>query len=84
MDFIAVLESCLGRKARKEFLPMQPGDVYETYADVRDLMEDFGFKPSTTIEEGLKKFADWFLDYYRTGENSRCPDSTRNDLRAQV
>ena len=64
MDFIAVLESCLGRKARKEFLPMQPGDVYETYADVRDLMEDFGFKPSTTIEEGLKKFADWFLDYY--------------------
>ena len=43
---------------------MQPGDVYETYADVRDLMEDFGFKPSTTIEEGLKKFADWFLDYY--------------------
>ena len=79
MDFIAVLESCLGRKARKEFLPMQPGDVYETYADVRDLMEDFGFKPSTTIEEGLKKFADWFLEYYRTGENSRCPDSTRND-----
>lgn len=79
MDFIAVLESCLGRKARKEFLPMQPGDVYETYADVRDLMEDFGFKPSTTIEEGLKKFADWFLEYYRNGENRRCPDSTRND-----
>ncbi len=79
MDFIAVLENCLGRKARKEYLPMQPGDVYETYADVRDLMEDFGFKPSTTIEEGLKKFADWFLGYYRNGENSRCPNSTRND-----
>ncbi len=43
---------------------MQPGDVYETYADVHELMEDFGFQPSTTIEEGLKKFADWFMEYY--------------------
>ena len=43
---------------------MQPGDVYETYADVQDLMEDYGFKPSTTIEEGLSRFAEWFLTYY--------------------
>lgn len=65
MDYIAVLEKCLGKEAKKEYLPMQPGDVYETYADVQDLMEDFGFKPSTTIEEGLSRFAEWFLDYYR-------------------
>lgn len=64
MDYIAVLEKCLGREAKKEFLPMQPGDVYETYADVTDLMEDFDFKPSTTIEEGLSAFAKWFKSYY--------------------
>ncbi len=65
MDYIAVLEKCLGKEAKKEYLPMQPGDVYETYADVKDLMDDYGFKPSTTIEEGLEKFAEWFLRYYQ-------------------
>lgn len=65
MDYIAVLEKCLGKEAQKEFLPMQPGDVYETYADVTDLMEDYDFKPSTTIEEGLAGFAEWFKEYYR-------------------
>ena len=65
MDYIAVLEKCLGRTARKEYLPMQPGDVYETYADVQELMNDYGFKPSTTIEEGLGRFAEWFLSYYQ-------------------
>ena len=65
MDYISVLEKCLGREAKKEYLPMQPGDVYETYADVQDLMEDYGFKPSTTIEEGLSRFAEWFLIYYQ-------------------
>ena len=64
MDYIAVLEKCLGREAKKEFLPMQPGDVYETYADVSELMKDYGFKPSTSIEEGLSRFAEWFLKYY--------------------
>ena len=64
MDYIATLEKCLGKEAKKEFLPMQPGDVYRTYADVTDLMEDFGFKPSTSIEEGLSKFAQWFKEYY--------------------
>ena len=43
---------------------MQPGDVYQTYADVTDLMNDYGFKPSTPIEEGLRAFVDWFLPYY--------------------
>lgn len=64
MDYISVLERCLGKEAKKEFLPMQPGDVYETYADVSELMKDFDFKPSTTIEEGLSRFAEWFLQYY--------------------
>lgn len=65
MDYIQVLEQKLGKEARKEFLPMQPGDVYQTYADVSELMNDFDFKPSTTIEEGLGKFAEWFKEYYR-------------------
>lgn len=64
MDYIAVLEKCLGREAQKEYLPMQPGDVYVTYADVSELMKDYGFKPSTSIEEGLSRFAEWFLEYY--------------------
>lgn len=64
MDYISVLERSLGKEAKKEFLPMQPGDVYQTYADVADLMKDYDFKPETTIEEGLKQFADWFLSYY--------------------
>lgn len=47
---------------------MQPGDVYQTYADVQPLMDDFGFKPSTSIEEGLGKFVDWYKEYYGVGE----------------
>ena len=53
MDYIQTLEKHLGREAKKDFLPMQPGDVYQTYADVSDLMHDFNFKPSTSIDEGL-------------------------------
>ncbi|MCD7981975.1 MAG: GDP-mannose 4,6-dehydratase [Clostridiales bacterium] len=64
MDFIETLERCLGKKAEKEFCPMQPGDVYQTYADVTDLMEDFGFKPDTDIETGLTRFAEWYREYY--------------------
>lgn len=64
MDFIEALEKCLGRTAVKEFLPMQPGDVYQTYADVSELMEDYGFKPDTTIEEGLSRFVAWYREYY--------------------
>lgn len=65
MDYIQTLEKHLGREAKKEFLPMQPGDVYQTYADVSDLMHDFNFKPSTSIDEGLGKFVTWFKEYYR-------------------
>jgi UDP-glucuronate 4-epimerase len=64
MKFIGVLEDCLGKKAEKNLLPMQPGDVPETYADVDGLAEDAGFKPSTPIEEGIKKFVDWYREYY--------------------
>lgn len=64
MDYVATLEKCLGREAQKEYLPMQPGDVYQTYADVTDLMRDYDFKPETSIEEGLAKFVEWYKDYY--------------------
>jgi len=65
MHFIETLEKAIGKEAKKEFLPMQPGDVYQTYADVDDLMRDFDFKPSTSIEDGLRKFVDWYKEYYR-------------------
>ena len=65
LDFIETLEKCLGKKAIKNFLPMQDGDVPATYADVDDLMNDVGFKPATSIEEGIRKFVDWYLDYYQ-------------------
>lgn len=70
LRYIQVLEQSLshayGREivAEKEFLPMQPGDVYQTYADVAPLMQDFDFKPNTSIEEGLGKFAQWYQNYY--------------------
>ena len=60
-DFIATLEKHLGKTAKKEKLPMQPGDVSQTYADVSDLMEDYQYKPKTTIDEGLKRFVKWYL-----------------------
>lgn len=65
MDFIETLEKCLGKTAVKEYLPMQPGDVYQTYADVSDLMRDYDFKPDTSIEEGLGKFVEWYRQYYK-------------------
>lgn len=64
MDFIRTLETALGAEAKKEYLPMQPGDVYQTYADVTDLVEDFDFKPDTPISEGLARFAAWYREYY--------------------
>ena len=64
MDMIETLERCLGKSAVKNFLPMQPGDVPATFADVDDLMRDVGFKPATSIEEGLEKFARWYREFY--------------------
>jgi UDP-glucuronate 4-epimerase len=64
MRYIEVLEECLGRKAEKLLLPMQDGDVAETYANVDDLVRDVGFKPATTVEDGIAKFVAWYRDYY--------------------
>ncbi|MFE0504324.1 NAD-dependent epimerase [Peribacillus butanolivorans] len=64
MDFINTLENLIGKKARIEFLPMQPGDVKETYADISDLHADVGFYPATTVEEGLTQFVNWYNKYY--------------------
>jgi UDP-glucuronate 4-epimerase len=64
MHFIDVLERCLGREARRRLVPMQPGDVFATYADVSDLERDVGFAPSTSIEDGLRRFVDWYLEYH--------------------
>lgn len=62
--YIEVLENCLGMKAEKNMLPLQPGDVPYTYADTDDLMNDVGYKPATTVEEGMAKFVEWYRDYY--------------------
>lgn len=64
MHFIEVLEQKLQRRAVKNFLPIQDGDVPETFADVNDLMRDAGFKPNTTIETGIEKFVTWYKEYY--------------------
>ncbi len=64
MEFIAAIEKALGKKAKKEFLDLQPGDVPATYADIDDLIKDVGFKPATTIETGIKRFISWYEDYY--------------------
>lgn len=67
MYFIEEIERNLGKIAKKNYLPMQPGDVPASNADVRNLMEDVGYKPETSIEYGVKKFIEWYLEYY--GEN---------------
>ena len=65
MRLIKLLEDCLGKTAKKNFLPMQPGDVPATYADVEDLMRQVGFKPDTPIEEGVPRFVEWYRAYYQ-------------------
>ena len=64
LHFIEILEMALGKKAKKEYLPMQPGDVYQTYADVSDLESDFDFRPVTGIGKGIEKFVQWYKEYY--------------------
>jgi UDP-glucuronate 4-epimerase len=65
LRYIEILEECLGRKAVKNFLPMQPGDVPATFADVDDLVADFDYKPGTTLEYGIGRFVDWYKGYYK-------------------
>ena len=64
LERVLMEEGVIDKPAVRELLPMQPGDVYQTYADVTDLERDFGFKPSTPLEEGLRKFARWYKEYY--------------------
>lgn len=64
LHFIEVIEECLGRKAEKNLLPMQPGDVLDTCADVDDLVADVGYRPETAIELGVRRFVDWYREYY--------------------
>lgn len=63
-DYIAALENALGKESKKELLPLQPGDVPDTYADVADLVRDFDYKPETTLDNGMKNFVKWFKSYY--------------------
>jgi UDP-glucuronate 4-epimerase len=71
LTFIEVIEAAMGKTAVKNLLPMQPGDVPSTYADVDDLMKDVGFKPATPIEAGIDRFVQWYRDYYcNSAENS--------------
>ncbi|DAB34841.1 MAG TPA: NAD-dependent epimerase [Sulfurospirillum sp. UBA12182] len=65
MDFIEAIENKLGIEIEKNFLPLQAGDVPETYADVSDLVEDLGYKPQTPIQEGIDKFVDWYLEFFK-------------------
>jgi len=64
LEFIKEIENALGREAQKEFLDLQPGDVPATYADVDDLMQDVGFKPETSIATGIRRFIEWYQEYY--------------------
>jgi UDP-glucuronate 4-epimerase len=65
MDFIGHVETTLGREAKKNFLPLQPGDVPATYADITSFTADVGFEPSTPIDEGISRFVDWYRDFYK-------------------
>ncbi|MFZ2507641.1 MAG: NAD-dependent epimerase/dehydratase family protein, partial [Steroidobacteraceae bacterium] len=67
MRYIEVLEQCLGRKAEKNLLPLQTGDVPDTWADTDDLARDLGYRPTTAVEAGVRRFVDWYLGYYKDG-----------------
>jgi UDP-glucuronate 4-epimerase len=73
MRYIEVLESCLGVEAQKNFLPLQAGDVPETFADIDDLVRDVGYRPQTSVEVGVRRFVDWYREYYK----DRTPAATR-------
>ena len=65
MDYIHAVEKGLGKEAKMNMLPLQPGDVPASHADVTDLVRDTGYKPATSIEHGVKYFTDWYLNYYK-------------------
>jgi UDP-glucuronate 4-epimerase len=67
MHYIAVLEQCLGRKAEVNLLPLQAGDVPDTWADAEDLVREVGYRPATSVDVGIRRFVDWYLEYYQGG-----------------
>ena len=64
LDFVQSLESALGIKAKKNFMPMQAGDVYQTFADIDDLFNVTGYKPKMSVEQGVNNFVDWYSEFY--------------------
>ena len=64
LDFITTLEAALGKEAVKELLPMQPGDVPDTFANVQALVDDVGYQPTTQLKEGITNFVNWYKDFY--------------------
>ena len=64
LDFVQSLESALGIKAKKNFMPMQAGDVYQTFADIDDLFNVTGYKPQMSVEQGVNNFVDWYREFY--------------------
>jgi len=65
MEFIETIENSIGKKAEKNFLPMQDGDVVSTYADVSGLINDFGYKPDTQLADGICEFVKWYKEFYK-------------------
>lgn len=65
LDFIEAIETCIGKKAEKQLMPMQPGDVAATCADVQDLVKNLGYKPNTRVQDGIRRFVEWYRDYYK-------------------
>jgi UDP-glucuronate 4-epimerase len=65
LRYIEIIESCIGKKAQMNLLPMQPGDVLATYADVDALIKDVDYKPTTSIEDGVANFVEWYRDFYQ-------------------
>ena len=65
LDYIGAVEEALGKKAEKNLLPLQPGDVPNTYADVEDLVNDVNYKPCTTVKDGVDRFVSWYREYYK-------------------
>jgi UDP-glucuronate 4-epimerase len=76
MDYISAIETRLGKTAEKIFLPMQPGDVPRTEADVTDLIEDMGYKPNTKVEVGIGRFLEWYTAFYEGQTAKRIAKST--------
>lgn len=79
MEYIAAIEQTLGKTAKKEFLPMQPGDVPKTEADVTDLENDLGYKPGTPVENGIKKFIEWYKSFFETRNPEPAPATSQPD-----